>query len=272
LKPHEAASAIHNAAAPRCDRFAGYYAIATGGEKPTATPIRCKSRRCSWCAKFVGLATYAVLADGIAKSQAAGCAVRFLTLTDTAEGGATVPEFSRSWQKLTQRLQRRGLLGDWAAVKEVQERGALHFHALMAEGERGGGFIPQADLSEMAAAVGFGSITDIRLVRPAGEPRALVEYLTKQAVTNEAMELARYCTKQTADRLADLGAQRVRPVNLSRSWKGGGIRAAERALMEHWYGRNDDAQFEVWHARDVGEQLHRLEAMERAATRLQLAA
>jgi hypothetical protein len=195
-----------------------------------------------------------------------------MTLTDTAEGGATVAEFGQSWQKLSQRLDRRGYLGDFARVLEVQKRGSLHIHALMADSDRGGGFIPQAELSTLAADSGFGSIVDIRLVRPAGEPMALVEYLNKQTVTNEAMELARYCTKQTADQLADLGAKRVRPVNLSREWKGGGIRAAERKLMEHWYGRNDDAQFEVHHASEVGDQLHRLEAMARAVERLQLVA
>jgi len=224
----------------------------------------------------VALASYAVLCDGIAKSQAEGKAVRFITLTDRAEGDGTVVEFSRSWQRLVQRLKRDGKCGEYARVLEVTpKRGRLHIHALVAEEKPGTGYIKQAELSKDAEAVGFGRVTDIRLVASAGERCPLAGYLTKETVSNEATELARYCTKQTADKLAELGASRVRPVNLSRKWRGegvGGIREAERELMRVWYGRDEAAGFEVWHESDVAEHMRRLENIKRAAERLRLAA
>ncbi len=273
LKPHEAARAIHAADAPKCPRFAGFWAVGTDADgKRTASGIRCKSRRCPWCSRFVALASYAVLADGIARAQADERRVRFLTLTDTAAGEGTVPSFYEAWKRLAARLRSQERLGEYARVLEVTKAGKLHIHALLADSDRGGGFIPQAELSEMAEAVGFGRVTDIRAVGEIGEPCALPGYFTKGALHSEATQLVAYCGKQTAERLADLGATRVRPLSLSRGWYGGGIRAAEAELMRHWYGRNDDSTFEVWNERDLGGQLHRLEAMDRAATRLALAA
>jgi hypothetical protein len=270
LEPHEAAAAIHDAAAPKCPRFAGYWAISTGDDGTRkASGIRCKSRRCSWCSRFVALASYAVLADGIAKAQAKGERVRFMTLTDTAAGEGDVRSFYEAWTRLAARLRSQNRLGEYARVLEVTKKLKPHLHVVLADSERGGGFIPQAELSKMAAAVGFGSITDIRAVGEIGEPCAsLAGYFTKQTMYSEAMELVAYCGKQTAERLADLGAARVRPLSLSRKWYGGGIRAAESELMQHWYGRSDETTFEVWNARELGDQLHRLEAMQRAALRL----
>jgi hypothetical protein len=230
-------------------------------EEPKATAIRCKSRRCSWCGRFLQLASYVVLADGIAKAQAEGCRVRFITLTDTAVGEGTVASFYSSWHRLTQRLKRRGKLGATARVLETTKRGKLHIHALLAENESGGGYIEQAELSKLAVASGFGIVTDIRLVGAVGEPRSLPAYLTEKVLVAEAKEVARYCTKQGADRLAELGGERVRPLNLSRDWLGGGIRDAERALMEHWYGRRENVAFEVWDERELQPQLRRLRSI-----------
>ncbi len=269
-KPHQAAAAILAAESPKCPRFSGYWAISTNPEgERTASGIRCKSRRCSWCSRFVALASYAVLADGIAKAQADERRVRFMTLTDTASGDGDVRSFYEAWTRLAARLRSQGRLGEYARVLEVTKRGKLHIHVLLADADRGGGFIPQAELSRMAAAVGFGRIADIRAVGEIGEPCAsLAGYFTKQTIHSEAAELVAYCGKQTAERLADLGAARVRPLSLSRKWYGGGIRAAESELMQHWYGRNDETTFEVWNARELGGQLHRLEAMQRAVSRL----
>jgi hypothetical protein len=229
--------------------------------EPKASAIRCKSRRCSWCGRFLQLASYVVLADGIAQAQAEGRLVRFVTLTDTAAGEGTVASFYSSWHRLTQRLKRRGKLGATARVLETTRRGKLHIHALIAESERGGGYIEQAELSRLAVASGFGRVTDIRLVGAVGEPCALPGYLAEKAVVAEAKEVARYCAKQGADRLAELGGERVRPLNLSRDWAGGGIRAAERVLMEHWYGKHEASAFEVWNERDLQPQLQRLRSV-----------
>jgi len=167
------------------------------------------------------------------------------------------------------RLRKQERLGEYARVLEVTKRGKLHIHALLADADRGGGFIPQAELSEMAEAVGFGRITDIRAVAEIGKPCALADYFTKQP-HSDARDLVAYCGKQTAERLAELGAKRVRPLSLSRAWPGGGIRAAEAELMRHWYGRDDGTTFEVWNAREIEGQLHRLEAMDRAVARLRI--
>ena len=118
LKPFQAASAVHGAKPSRCPRHAGFWAISLG-EEPTASAIRCKSRRCSWCGRFIQLASYALIADGIAKAQAEGRRVRFMTLTDTAAGQGTVASFYSSWHRLTQRLKRRGKLGATARVLET---------------------------------------------------------------------------------------------------------------------------------------------------------
>jgi len=211
-----------------------------------------------------------VLADGIAKTQAEGCRVRFVTLTDTACGEATVADFYASWHRLTQRLHRRGKLGAYARVLETTKRGKLHIHALIADSDRGGGFIDQAMLSELAEASGFGRVADIRLVGEIGAPCPLPAYLTDKALVPEVSEIVRYCADKGVERLATLSDQRVRPLSVSRGWKGGGIRAAERALMKHWYGRQEDAVFEVWDQRDLEPQLRRLRAVAAAASRSEI--
>jgi len=267
LKPHEAAASILRADPPNCPRHAGYYAIQTEGEQKAAA-IRCKSWACPWCARFKHLASYAVLASGIALAQSEGRAVRFVTITDNEARRADVASFKISWRKFAQRLQVRDLLGEYARSLETTKRGALHLHVLMAEADRGGGFIEQKELSKMAEASGFGRITDIRLVAPLGEPRQLAAYLTAGKLNEDAKALARYCSKRGAETLAEKSKGRIRPLSLSRSWPGGGIRAAEAELMEHWYGKNSDTDFEVWNKAEVHWQTTRLRAMDAAAARL----
>ncbi len=124
---------------------------------------------------------------------------RFMTLTDTRGGTMTVAELYEAWNKLRTRLtrERKGgrLVQEYAAVVEVQTRGALHLHVLMT-----GRFVPQRKLVGMATAAGFGRCADIREVKrlATGDGPGSAEYLTKQ--------LAGYLTKQAAAALGEKAA------------------------------------------------------------------
>jgi hypothetical protein len=137
-----------------------------------------------------------------------------MTLTDTSAGTMTVAELYAAWNKLRTRLTRERKEGryvqDYAAVVEVQMRGALHLHVLMT-----GRYIAQRKLVGMAKAAGFGRCTDIREVKrskPDGEKGSAV-YATKQ--------LAGYLTKEAANALGGKTNVRRRPLRTSRGWADG---------------------------------------------------
>jgi hypothetical protein len=214
------------------------------------------------------------LADGICKVQAREDhnLVRFLTLTDTAAGDMDMAALYRNFVTFRHRLKRRGYLGSYAATVEMQKRGALHLHILMADSERGGGFIPKSEITEHAVASGFGEISDIRMIGQAGEVKDhLAHYMLADAhLIPEAREVvqlvARYCSKSRAASLHEKTKYRLRPLRLSRCWPGGGIRAAEAAVLNSWCPREEDSpKFEVWGAWEVSDSLDRLEHMQRAS-------
>ena len=149
-----------------------------------------------------------------------------MTLTDGSAGTMTVAGLYEAWNKLRTRLtrERKGgrYVNEYAAVVEVQTRGALHLHVLMT-----GRYVPQRKLAGMAMDAGFGRCTDIREVKPsaAGDAPGSSAYVTKQ--------LAGYLTKQAAAALGEKTAVRRRPLRSSRGWAGRlSLREAERQLAD----------------------------------------
>jgi hypothetical protein len=183
--------------------------------------------------------------DGICQARERGARVRFMTLTD-GDGRMDFAAFYDAWsRKLRPRLRRRGKLGEYACSLEVQPKsGRLHGHFLLCDSERGGGFLAQAQLSELAAVCGFGPIVDIREVKniPRREQR-LSAYFTKgtyRVATQEAGEVAAYMAKAPRmTQLGDLSASRLRPFRVSSGWPLK-LTEAQRRLVEEWYGGGDD--------------------------------
>jgi len=199
------------------------------------------------------LAAFAVVSDGIARYQAKGERVRFLTLTD-GEGSMTVPELYAAWNRFRQRMRRRDMLKDYALAVEVGSR--LHLHACIT-----GRFIDQArELVPHAEAAGFGRIADIRAVPPLARADTLAGYITRADKSADAVQLARYLTKSTAQELRDRGAKRVRPLRVSREWEGGGLTEGWARVKQEWYG-STEGKWEVVHASQYRPQLERLERM-----------
>ena len=199
---------------------------------------------------FKRIALVYLIQRGIERAQDDDRRVRFLTVTDGSAGAMDMAGLYRSWQKLGLRLKRRGKLGDYAAVVEAQERGALHLHVLMADSVRGGGFIAQSLLSELAAASGFGPVTDIRLVAPDSElVWELGHYLGKTTVGihEEAAEIGTYVAKAARmEALRERAGARVRPLRVSRQWYPGGLTKAEEELRALISERDEGPWRMVW--------------------------
>jgi hypothetical protein len=194
-----------------------------------------------------------VVSDGIARYQEQGERVRFLTLTD-GTGTMTVPELYAAWSRFRQRMRRRELLDDYALAVEVGSR--LHLHACVT-----GRFIDQArELVPHAEAAGFGRIADIRAVPPLVAADTLAGYITRAEKSADALQLARYLTKSTAQQLRERGAVRVRPLRLSREWQGGGLTEGWERVRREWYGETE-GRWEVVHAAHYRPQLERLSRM-----------
>ncbi len=265
LRPLAVARQIEAHPGGSCPRTKGAWIVANDGSgSPAAvSPIRCRSWRCSSCSRFLSLTAYCCLADGLAKSEQ----VRLITLTDGSHGALDVPGLYKAWQKLNLRLKRRGLLGEFAYALELSpKRGLLHMHCLMAETDRGGGYIDQKTLSEQAKASGFGKIVDIRSVEGVGNPLAdLSAYLAPEAIKNEAVHhLAMYCTKTAAALLADKSVARVRPFRTSRAWPGGNLQSCETKLLDEWYGDKPklaDVDWEFWGEWDLTQEMRTLKAI-----------
>jgi hypothetical protein len=100
-----------------------------------AAEIACGRWDCSWCQWRKRAAVMLILRVGLEVAWARGERVRFLTLTDGSRGEMTVADFYVAWNRLRVRLarDRKGgaFVKEYAAVVEVQKRGALHLHVLM---------------------------------------------------------------------------------------------------------------------------------------------
>ncbi len=247
------ARAILNAPSARCPRTGGLFALRVDVSPPVAAPVSCRTWDCPSCRQVKALAAFAVVSDGIARYQAAGTRVRFLTLTD-GEGSMTVPELYAAWGRFRQRMRRRELLDDYALAVEVGSR--LHLHACVT-----GRFIDQArELVPHAEAAGFGRIADIRAVPPLAVADTLAGYITRSEKSSDALQLARYLTKSTAQELRDRGATRVRPLRVSREWEGGGLTEGWARVKREWYGETE-GRWEVVHASKFRPELERLSRM-----------
>ncbi len=259
------AGAIHRHPGGLCPRSKGSWLVGNNGSGAPAgvVPVRCRSWRCDHCSRFLSLAAYCSLADGLAKAKAA----RLITLTDGSGGDLDVAALYAAWQRLTLRLKRRGLLGEFAYTLELSpQRNLLHMHCLMVETNRGGGYIDARELSKQAASSGFGKIVDIRLVRTEGTVLpSLSAYLSPNAEKHEdLMNLAYYCTKSSAEALRAKAKVRVRPYRTSRGWLGGSLKYCEKKLIAEWYGdkpKLDGVDWEFWGEWQLGQELKTVRAI-----------
>ncbi len=251
--PHVVAAALADAPSGRCARAGGLFALRVDVSPPVAVPVSCGAWDCPNCRRLKALAAFAVVSDGIARYQAKGKRVRFLTLTD-GDGSMTVPELYAAWSRFRHRMRYRGMLDDYALAVEVGSR--LHLHACVT-----GRFIDQArELVPHAEAAGFGRIADIRAVPELAAADTLAGYITRADKSSDALQLARYLTKSTAEELRERGAKRVRPLRVSRGWEGGGLTAGAKRVRREWYGESE-GEWEVVHAAHYRPQLERLERM-----------
>ncbi|HYM44991.1 MAG TPA: hypothetical protein VES65_02355 [Solirubrobacteraceae bacterium] len=189
--------------------------------------------------------------------------------------------FYAAWsRKLRPRLRRRAKLGDYACALEVQpQSGRLHGHFLLIDSSKGGGFIPQAELSKLAEACGFGRIVDVREVTniPRREQR-LSAYFTKgtyRVATQEAGVVAAYMAKVSlVSQLGELAAKRLRPFRVSAGWPLK-LTEAQRRLVAEWYcGGQDDGPWRLVHEGHAGRFLaaEREHQRERLSGRVSLGA
>jgi hypothetical protein len=246
------ASAILDAPRSKCPQGPGFYAISESTGR--AYRMGCDRWDCGHCGALRKLAAAINLSQGIALAHEDGQRVRMVTLTVGPEG-LDLPGMAKAWHRLRERLKRRGYgWSSYARVVEFQERGAPHYHVLAV----GGGFIPQAELSEQAAASGFGPVADIRQVEPTpGAAVTVAEYLTAGDTKIErhaqalASRLPHYLTKQERagmrDRFTNAGAAYIAPFSVSRKWPAGPLGETRAALHATWSMQSDDPDTGPWH-------------------------
>lgn len=239
--------AILTGPAPRCPNFGGIWHVnsATG----EAVPGRCMNRWCQSCSRLLAIEDGYRIARGIHDLRERGLRIRFFTLTDDSAAALDSKALASAWQRFSNRLRRRGKLGPYAKVIEVQERGALHLHVLMAGGEDG--YILQRELSELAVASGFGPIADIRELKGDEGVASIAAYLTKPPLKAKELagrggSIAGYLTKQQAapERVAHVRERfgaRVRPVAFARSWPAPTQAVTRKLVREHFKERAIEA-------------------------------
>lgn len=227
--PH---NALNRARRTRCPNSRGYYIWSLSTDQAAELP--CRRWDCSYCQQRKRAAAQRVIRVGLETAWGRGERVRFMTLTDDSAGELTVAGLYDAWNRLRARLTRDRRDGryvnEYAAVVEVQTRGALHLHVLMT-----GRYIKQRDLVGMALDAGFGRCTDIREVKQsrATDARGSADYVTKQ--------LAGYLTKQAAAALGDKTNERRRPLRTSRGWADGlSLRKAEQQMAQEMRDRATD--------------------------------
>jgi hypothetical protein len=132
-----------------------------------------------------------------------------MTLTDGqgGSGGLSMGDLYEAWNRFRTRLKKSGELEQYAAVVELQERGALHLHAITT-----GSYIKQARLSELAREAGFGKVADIR------EIKATAAESDKKSIAYSTKEMAGYLSKQKAAALLVKTNKRRRPLRVSKGW------------------------------------------------------
>lgn len=218
------AIAILQAPVPACPHFGGVWHV--NEESGHARPTRCMGRHCSSCSRLLAIEDGYRIARGIHELRERGLRIRFVTLTDGAAAALDSKALGAAWGRFSSRLRRRGKLGPYVKVVEVQERGALHLHVLIAADDDG--YIPQGELSELAQASGFGPIADVRELRGEEGVASIAAYLTKppaeaSAMAERARSISSYLVKQGAtaehaEYARERFGRRARPVNFSLSW------------------------------------------------------
>jgi hypothetical protein len=193
-----------------------------------AFAMACGSWGCPSCARKKKAIARRAIEVGQARAFAHNEQVRFLTITDGAEGTMTVSELYTCWNRLRLNLKRQGYLEEYAAALELQARGALHMHLLAT-----GSYLPVRRFSELASAAGFGSIVDIRAVKRDGAEDA------KNSAAYVAKELAGYVMKD-GQGLAEKTNVRRRPVRFSRGW-GCSLGAARKIIAAELAEEREEA-------------------------------
>jgi hypothetical protein len=122
---------------------------------------------------------------------------------------------------------------EYALVVELQERGALHPHVfatvpaavagdLVDRRSRASYRRRMHELRPLAESLGWGQMVDAVTVQ-LGDADRMAAYGAKR--------LAGYATKEARAKFRELGAERVRPVRLSRGWVPGGLKRAREAVL-----------------------------------------
>lgn len=228
------ASLVATAPKSRCRNTYGLFVASVNAG--VAYPLSCGRWDCPApsCGGLKKLAAKELFTGGVEAAWSRSEKVRSLTLTAPGRGSMNLADIYAGWNRVRSALKRRDLLAEYAAVVEVQERGAPHLHILAT-----GDYIPQAHLSAIAqgrpgSRGRFGPVVDIREVRSTG-PRSLVgNYLVKQV----GSEMAAYVTKAKAEERSRLtavgGRSHTRPIRSSRLWYPGGLAAAAETVKAGW--------------------------------------
>jgi hypothetical protein len=190
-------------------------------------PKTCRSYLCSECSEWLRAGAARAISRGAKDGRPEGWDAVFLTFTEPSEATLDVPAFGKRQAATLKRLQRRGWIGQSATVVEFQRRGALHAHVvahapaelcsqLEDRRSRSSYRFRMHELRPMLVDLGWGPVCDAVAVGGFGEVGA---YCSKA--------LGSYLSKQAQRAFKDLGAERIRPVRLSRGWYPGGLRQAQ---------------------------------------------
>lgn len=142
-----------------------------GGISIKCFNLPCNKWDCEDCAK-----RKAIVLGNRVKAGFAGERIRFATFTDTGKGSLCerLKRLKTAWNRLRLALSRKyGLTKFFWVLEFGGKRGRPHLHCLL------NCYIPQQQLSWLAANAGFGSVVDIREVKDGGGFGYVFKYLSK---------------------------------------------------------------------------------------------
>ena len=183
---------------------------------------------CPDCSGWLRMGAARAICRGAKDGRPPGWDATFLTFTEPATATLDVAGFSRRQEATLKRMRRRGWIGQSATVVEFQRRGALHAHViahspialcnqLEDRRSRSSYRFRMNELRPMLVDLGWGPVCDAVAVAGFGETS---NYMAKS--------LSSYLSKQAQRAFKDLGAERIRPVRLSRGWYPGGLMQAQK--------------------------------------------
>lgn len=198
-------------------------------------PARCNSHLCPECAPLHQMAARRAIEFGLIRAwkKLGGERAIFLTLTEPANASLDMPGLHRRWKATRKRLARTWGMTEYGYVAEFQQRGALHPHVFAIVSDQVAGDLRDRrsrssyrrrmhELRPMAQSLGWGQMVDAVTIDVA-QAAEMGQYGAKA--------LTAYATKETAARFKEAGAQRVRPVRLSRDWYPGGLAKARTDVL-----------------------------------------